>query len=183
MNWEAWKVIVHRVKKVRHDLGTKQQIINRFSLIEMLPLFFSKCCQFSTSSSYFPSEVHFSCSSFNIYQVQKKIYCLLPPNISSYNCCLLCKWCFDIQNPLFPHWILGIFFFFNLEAENWLFVFQCFPVTTRAWGRKPTWSWLLQEIEVEWKCRELDMTEWLSMHAWKWIMKKKEFCENEKHDN
>ena len=112
MNWEAWKVIVHRVKKVRHDLGTKQQIINRFSLIEMLPLFFSKCCQFSTSSSYFPSEVHFSCSSFNIYQVQKKIYCLLPPNISSYNCCLLCKWCFDIQNPLFPHWILGIFFFF-----------------------------------------------------------------------
>ena len=112
-------------------------------------------------------------------QVQKKIYCLLPPNISSYNCCLLCRWCFDIQNS-FSTLNFGEIFFFNLETENWLFVFHCSPVTSHAWGRKPRWYWLLQEIEVMWKWKELDMTKWLSMHAQKWIMKKKEFCENEK---
>ena len=69
-------------------------------------------------------------------------------------------------------------FFSNLKAENWLSVFHCSPGTSHAWGRKPRWSWLLQEIEVVWKCKELDMTECLSMHAWKWIMKKQEFCEN-----
>ena len=176
INWGAWKAIIHGVTKVRHDLGTKQQIISRFSLIELLPLpgnSFQHLILISPLMFIFPaahlifikSRKKYIAFSFQIFLPITVVYCV--------DVVLIFK-------TLFFHnefWRKKIFFS-NLKAENWLSVFHCSPGTSHAWGRKPRWSWLLQEIEVVWKCKELDMTECLSMHAWKWIMKKQEFCEN-----